>query len=212
LLKSEKITHKAQMGLDTSAVGQGQGSTTHYGHQDYYRDQAAGKSDAEILAAINADPSKMGNGGVTGDLYAQISAGANSGGSSGGGGGGGAGYSPGSTGIGAGGYRPGDVNFNPGGIDMGGGGGGSPAAPVWDNDDFIRGLAKERAEAFTTDNSTTSQNQSITNDIEQNIGNKGDMTTTIENNGTMTNNSIGNDYSLNLGSINVANNQNQFAV
>jgi len=196
------------MGLDTSAVGQGQGSTTHYGHQDYYRDQAAGKSDAEILAAINADPSKMGNGGTSGELYAQISAGANSGGG-GGGGGGGAGYAGGSVGAGPGGYSPGDVNFNPGGIDMGGGGGSSE--PSWSNDDFIRGLARERAESFT-DESTTSQNQSITNNIEQNVGNKGDMETNIENSGTMSNNIIGNDYSLNMGSINVANNQNQLAL
>ena len=196
------------MGLDTSAVGQGQGSTTHYGHQDYYRDQAAGKSDAEILAAINANPSAMGNGGVGGDLYNQIAAGANS--SSPSSGSPSSGYSPGSVGAGPSSYAPPDVNFNPGGIDMGGGSGGSPE-PIWSNEDFIRGLAKERAEAFT-DSSTTSQNQSITNDIEQNIGNKGDITTTIGDNANITNSPFGNDYSLNLGSINVANNQNQMAL
>ena len=194
------------MGLDTSAVGQGQGSTTHYGHQDYYRDQAAGKSDAEILAAINADPSKMGNGGTSGELYAQISAGANSGGG-GGGGGGGAGYAGGSVGAGAGGYNPGDVNFNPGGIDMGGG----SSEPSWSNDDFIRGLAKERAESFT-ENGSTNQSSTITNNIEQNVGNKGDMETIIGDGNTINGSSIGNDYSLNMGSINVANNQNQLAL
>ena len=189
--------HKAQMGLDTSAVGQGQGSTTHYGHQDYYRDQAAGKSDAEILAAINANPSAMGNGGVGGDLYNQIAAGAGS--SNSGGGGGGGGYSGGSVGAGAGAYNPGSVNFNPGGIDMGG-----DSAPTWSNDDFIAGLAKERSQEYIN-NSTSTENNSITNDIEQNIGNKGDWETNIGDNATINNSSIGNDYSLNLGSLNVAN-------
>jgi len=81
------------MGLNTSAVGQGQGSTDFYGHADYNRDKAAGMSDYDILQQINADPSKMGNGGTSGQLYAQISAGAkppssgggNSGGNYGGG-------------------------------------------------------------------------------------------------------------------------------
>jgi hypothetical protein len=84
------------MSLNTSAVGQGQGSTEFYGHADYYRDKAAGLSDSELLAKIHADPSKMGNGGIGGDLYNQIKAGANSGGGGGGGysGGGGGGYTP----------------------------------------------------------------------------------------------------------------------
>ena len=60
------------MGLNTGAVGQNQGSTTHYGHADYNRDKAAGMSDYEILQLIDADPGKMGNGGVTGELYGQI--------------------------------------------------------------------------------------------------------------------------------------------
>ena len=64
------------MGLNTGAVGQGQGSTTHYGHADYNRDKAAGMSDYDIKKLIDADTSKMGNGGVGGQLYAQISAGA----------------------------------------------------------------------------------------------------------------------------------------
>jgi hypothetical protein len=67
------------MGLNTGAVGQGQGSTSHYGHADYARDKAAGISDAELLSKIHADPSKMGNGGVGGDLYNQIARNANSG-------------------------------------------------------------------------------------------------------------------------------------
>ena len=70
------------MGLNTGAVGQGQGSTSHYGHADYARDKANGLSDAELLKKIHADPSKMGNGGVGGDLYNQIARGAQSSGSS----------------------------------------------------------------------------------------------------------------------------------
>lgn len=64
------------MGLNTGAVGQGQGSTAYYGHADYSRDKAAGMSDYDIKKLIDADPSKMGNGGTSGQLYAQISAGA----------------------------------------------------------------------------------------------------------------------------------------
>lgn len=196
------------MGLNTGAVGAnrrnpkpGEGSVDYYGHADYERDRANGMSDSQIKKLIDADPSKMGNGGVGGDLYAQIAAGSSSGSRGGGGGR----YSGGSIGAGAGAYRPGDVNFNPGGIDMGGG----SSEPSWSNEDFIRGLAKERAEAFT-ENGSTNQSNSITNNIEQNIGNKGNMTTTIGDNTTLNNASVGNDYSLNLGSINVANNQQQY--
>jgi len=194
------------MGLNTSSYAEyepgKQGSASLYGHADYARDKAAGKSDRELLNLINANPGAMGNGGVGGDLYRQIQAGANSGG---GGGGGGGGYTGGSVGAGAGAFNPADVNFNPGGIDMGG------SAPSWSNEDFIRGLAKERAESYT-ESSGTNQNSSITNNIEQNIGNKGDWETNIGDNNTINNSLIGNDYSLNMGSINVANNQNQFAL
>lgn len=80
------------MGLNTSAVGNGQGTTEFYGHADYNRDKAAGMSDYDILQQINADTSKMGNGGTGGELYQQIVANAkppssnnNSGGNYGGG-------------------------------------------------------------------------------------------------------------------------------
>lgn len=66
-------------GLNTGAVGTGswgKGSADFYGHADYQRDKNRGMSDAQIKALIDRDPSKMGNGGVTGDLYKQISAGA----------------------------------------------------------------------------------------------------------------------------------------
>ena len=89
------------MGLNTSAVGKGQGSTSFYGHADYARDKANGMSDYEIKKLIDADPSKMGNGGVTGDLYKQISAGARPPSNNSGGGGGG--YTPPSGGDGGGG-------------------------------------------------------------------------------------------------------------
>jgi hypothetical protein len=190
------------MGLNTSSKRANEGTAEYYGHADYERDRASGMSDSAILRLINADPSKMGNGGVGGDLFKQIQLGANSGGS-----GSGSGDFDWSRGdIDAGSYSPPEVNFNPGGIDMGG-----DMSDVWSNEDFIRGLAKERAEAFT-DGRTVNQNQSIVNNIEQNIGNKGDWETIIGDNNTFNNSSIGNDYSLNMGSINVANKQNQFAV
>ena len=85
------------MGLNTSAVGQGQGSTEFYGHADYYRDKNSGMSDYDILQQINADTSKMGNGGTSGQLYQQISANAKPPSSNSGGGGGG-GYSGGGGG------------------------------------------------------------------------------------------------------------------
>ena len=188
------------MGLNTSDYQEYApgltGSADYYGDADYNRDKAAGMSDAAILSLINANPSKMGDGGVGGNLYNRISAGAKSGGSSSGGGG----YSGGSTGGGSGAYNPpsfggNNVNFNPGGIDMG--------DDSWSNEEFIRGLAKERAQAFS--NSNLSETNTITNDIEQNIGNKGDFTTNIGDGNTITGSSIGNDYSLNLGSINNAN-------
>jgi len=64
------------MGLNTGAVGQGQGSTSYYGHADYARDKAAGMSDYDIKQLIDADTSKMGNGGTSGQLYQQIASGA----------------------------------------------------------------------------------------------------------------------------------------
>ena len=192
------------MGLNTSSKRPNEGTAEYYGHADYERDRASGMSDSAILKLINADTSKMGNGGVGGELYKQIQAGANSGGSGSGSGSGDFDWSRGN--IGAPSYNPPEINFNPGGIDMGG-----DMADAWSNDDFIRALAKERAEAFT-DGRTTNQNQSIVNNIEQNIGNKGDWETNIGDNNTFNNSSFGNDYSLALGSLNVANKQNQFAV
>lgn len=191
------------MNLSTGAVGKGQGSTTHYGHADSARDTANGVTFTDQLAWMDANPSKVGNGGIGGGLYNEIRAKAAAEKKNSGGGGGRGGWSGGSIGAGAGAYSPPDINFNPGGIDMGG-----DMADVWSNEDFIRGLAKERAEAYT-DGTTTRQNSSIFNDIEQKIGNKGDWETIIGDNNTINNSLIGNDYSLNMGSINVANKQNQ---
>jgi len=174
---------------------------TMFGDMDILANNAAGVSYADQLAFYEANPGQQGGGGIGGGVHAKLVAGAaaekakqNSGG----------GYSGGNIGGGAGSYTPPNVNFNPGGIDMGGD---SMGGDSWSNEDFIRGLAKERAEAF----SSTNQNQSITNNIEQNVGNKGDWETNIGDNNTINNSSIGNDYSLNLGSINVANKQSQFA-
>ena len=65
------------MGLNTGAVGgPNKGSVDYYGHADYARDKASGMSDYDIKKLIDADTSKMGNGGTGGDLYRQISAGA----------------------------------------------------------------------------------------------------------------------------------------
>lgn len=67
------------------------GSADLYGHADYYRDKAAGRSDYDILQSINADTSRMGNGGTGGELYQQIMRNARPPSNSGGGGGGGGG-------------------------------------------------------------------------------------------------------------------------
>ena len=171
---------------------------TKFGDMDIIANNNAGVSYADQLAFYEANPSQQGGGGIGGSVHAKLVAGAAAEKANSGGGGGG-GYSPGSVGAGAGAYNPGSVNFNPGGIDMGG-----DSAPTWSNDDFIAGLAKERSQEYIN-NGTTTENNTITNDIEQNIGNKGDWETNIGDNNTINNSSIGNDYSLNLGSLNVAN-------
>jgi len=78
---------QSSSGLNTGASAKGSwgvGSKDYYGHADYERDKRRGMTDAQIKSLIDKDPSKMGNGGVTGDLYKQIASGAqNSGGSSG---------------------------------------------------------------------------------------------------------------------------------
>ena len=110
--------------------------------------------------------------------------------SGGGGGGGGGGASVG------GGQSP----FQPGGVNPG----------AYDPSDIIQ-TAIDRSESFLDNTSTPGTididleetNQSIDNDIEQNIGNKGDWT--VNNNpvnSDQTYANIGNDFSLNLGSIN----------
>jgi len=189
------------MSFNTSAGDRNryQGAENYYGQADLARDQANGMSNEQIKANMAANSSRFRDQSTIDMINALGSS------SSSGGGGGGGGYTGGSVGAGAGAFNPADVNFNPGGIDMGG------SAPSWSNEDFIRGLAKERAESFT-ESSGTNQNSSITNNIEQNIGNKGDWETNIGDNNTINNSLIGNDYSLNMGSINVANNQNQFAL
>jgi hypothetical protein len=70
--------------LDTSAKRPNEGTLIYYGDADYARDRAAGVSASETLAKINADPSKMGDGGVGGNLYNRIAAEAAAEGSTGG--------------------------------------------------------------------------------------------------------------------------------
>jgi hypothetical protein len=60
------------MSLDTSAKRPNEGSVDYYGHEDYYRDKAAGMSDYDIKQLIDADTGRMGNGGTSGELYQQI--------------------------------------------------------------------------------------------------------------------------------------------
>ena len=165
------------------------GSTSLYGHADYRRDQAAGVSDSDLLAKIHANPSAMGNQGIGGDLYNEIAR--NAGMSSGSGGGGGGGGGGGSMGAGA--FNPNEMDFNPGGIDM---------SNTFSESDYVMGLAKERAENFVSDNSAEGgNNASIVNNIEQNVGNKGDMETNIGDGNTINGSSIGNDFSLNMGNV-----------
>ena len=168
-----------------------------FGDADIIANNNAGVSYADQLAFYEANPDKQGGGGIGGGVWQKLKAGAdaeaaNSGGSS-------SSYSSGSVGAGPSGYRPPSVNFNPGGIDMGG-----DSGPTWSNDDFIAGLAKERSQEYIK-NSTSTETNSINNDIDQYIGNKGDWETNIGDNNTISNSAIGNDYSLNLGSLNVAN-------
>ncbi len=170
---------------------------TKFGDMDIIANVNAGNSYSDMLAFYEANPSQQGGGGIGGGVHAKLVAGAakekanNSSSNSS--------YNPGSVGSGASAYTPPAVNFNPGGIDMGG------SDNSWSNDDFIAGLAKERSQEYLSGGGTYNENNSITNDIEQNIGNKGDWETNIGDNNTINNSSIGNDYSLNLGSLNVAN-------
>ena len=170
------------------------GAQNFYGGMDLERDIANGVSSEAIKANMAQNPGQFRSAKTIAMINALPSSPSKS--SSGGGGGGGGGNT---VGAGAGGFNPAAVNFNPGGIDMGGGGG-----PQWSNEDFIRGLARERAEEFT---SVSNKENSITNNIEQNIGNKGDWETNIGDNNTIENSLIGNDYSLNMGSINLNNQQ-----
>ena len=57
------------MGLDTSRKRANEGSVDFYGDADYNSDKG-NKTATQVLAEINADPSKMGNGGLMlVDLY-----------------------------------------------------------------------------------------------------------------------------------------------
>lgn len=178
---------------------------TKFGDADIIANNNAGVSYSDQLAFYEANPSQQGGGGIGGGVHQKLVAGAaaekaagsvSSSNSE-------PWWKPGLTGTRADPYTPGSVDFNPSEMDLGG----------WSNSDFIRGLAKERAENYT-DGVISNQEQSISNNINQNVGNKGDWTTNIGDNNTISNSAVGNDYSLNLGTVNLANNQKQdlFAV
>ena len=90
-----------------------------------------------------------------------------------------------------------------------------PPPPTFDTgSNPIIDLAKDRAEEFINDNNgggdvtVTEKNNSIENNIEQSVGNRGDFIVNndpIDSDQTYAN--IGNDYSMNLNSLNL-NNQN----
>ncbi len=61
-------------------------------------------------------------------------------------------------------------------------------------------IAKERTETYTKENGTT-----ITNNIKQNIGNRGDTTTTVGDDNIINNSEVGNNRSENKGEINIDN-------
>lgn len=173
---------------------------TKFGDADIIANNAAGVSYTDQLAFYEANPDKQGGGGIGGGVHSKLVAGAAAEAANSSGGGSSSYYSgPGTVGAGAGAYNPRGVDFNPGGIDMGG-----DSGPTWSNDDFIAGLAKERSQEYIKNNTSTETNK-INNDIDQNIGNKGNWETNIGDNNTISNSAIGNDYSLNLGSLNVAN-------
>ena len=79
---------------------------------------------------------------------------------------------------------------------------------AWNNDSFVRQLATERASAYQkrSDEFRTNINNNIFNNVNQDVGNSGNWTTSITNNGKLNNVKAGNDYRLNLGNINLKNN------
>ena len=196
------------MGLNTSdyqeyAPGK-IGSADFYGDADYNRDKAAGMSDAAILKQIHAQPGKMGDGGVGGNLYNRIAAGAKSGGSSGGGGGGGGGGNN---------YTPRPISNDLPGADR----------PVINDADRITiGVGKDGDMYTGIGNDNVITNSDIGNDNSEttlrmrldaaeraqnhldllaNFGKKGHMTTEIGDRNVITDSRIGNDNSITRGWI-----------
>tara|TARA_R100000951_G_scaffold42332_1_gene35605 strand:- start:1617 stop:2198 length:582 start_codon:yes stop_codon:yes gene_type:complete len=187
------------MGLNTSAYQEyapgKTGSADYYGDADYNRDKAAGMSDAAILSQINADPSKMGNGGVGGALYNRISAGANSGGG---------GSSSGSN----------NVSYNPSPVSS------RPYAPpeviappeeVFGNDDdysYEAFLADRRAKQQAAKDLAEMYAQNSDGDlistvnVDQTVGSNKSFDNYIVGDN---NKDIGNDFSINSGKLNLVN-------
>ena len=189
------------MGLNTSAYQEyapgKTGSADYYGDADYNRDKAAGMSDAAILSQINADPSKMGNGGVGGALYNRISAGANSGGG---------GSSSGSN----------NVSYNPSPVSS------RPYAPpevfsvpeevtnndsIFDYEDFLaERRAKQQAAKDLVERYAQNSDGDLvsTLNVDQNIGSNKNFVNTFNGNDNNISN-VGNDFSINSGKLNLVN-------
>jgi hypothetical protein len=167
-----------------------------FGGADIDHHLSQGKTGQQMLDFITANPNKIESTEARNRIYS-LAASERSSASSGGGGGSGA--MGGSMGAGA--FNPNDVKFNPAEIDM---------SNSFNESDYVMGLAKERAENFVSDNSAEGgDNASIVNNIEQNVGNKGDMETNIGDGNTINGSSIGNDFSLNMGNVALNNKINQ---
>ena len=82
----------------------------------------------------------------------------------------------------------------------------------WNNDGFVQSLADEKLDEYKAkwrgDGQTNNYSNVFKNNINQNIGNKGNTTTNIGNSNKFNNVRAGNDYSLNFGNIDLNNSSN----
>ena len=182
--------------------GAGDNTANLFGGADIDYHVSQGRSGQEMLNFINANPDKIKSSVARSRIEAMArnernaSAARSASSSSNSSGNRSSGSSP-----SAGAYNPALVNFSPEGIDLG-------DAAGWSNEDFIRSLAKDRAQRWEEAKKDGEANEfnNISNNVEQNIGNKGDWYSNVSDiEGDIINSAIGNDYSLNLGSLNVAN-------
>ncbi len=157
---------------------------TMFGDMDIIANNKAGVSYADQLAFYESNPNQQGGGGIGGGVHQKLVAGAAAEKAAAGGGGGG---------TGGGGLPQVNIDFDGGKVDMG-------------DDDLNRSIAKERAQRYkSVEDLMSTTTNTITNDIEQNIGNSGDYINTFGNGNTITGSNIGNNYSANVGSLNLGN-------